>query len=78
MIFDYNYFQAIQTAFFYKKNAPKKSDLFMFLDLQWKRGNRKGKVRKIQKVQKVQKVQKEQKVPQSTESTKRTKSTEST
>ena len=36
IIFSYNYFEAIQAAVFYKKNASKmfKSDLLMFLDLQ--------------------------------------------
>ena len=36
IIFDSNYFQAIQTAVFYKKNASKmfKCKLFMFLDIQ--------------------------------------------
>ena len=36
IIFHSNYFQAIQTAVFYKKNASKmfKRNLFMFLDLQ--------------------------------------------
>ena len=35
IIFDYNYFEAIQAAVFYKKNASKmfKSSLFMFLGL---------------------------------------------
>ena len=35
IIFDFNYFQAIQTAVFYKKNASKmfKRNLFMFLGL---------------------------------------------
>ena len=34
-MFKYNYFEAIQAAVFYKKNASKmfKSSLFMFLDL---------------------------------------------
>ena len=35
VIFNYNYFEAIQAAVFYKKNASKmfKSNLFMFLDV---------------------------------------------
>ena len=35
IIFDSNYFEAIQAAVFYRKNASKmfKSSLFMFLDI---------------------------------------------